>query len=82
MHAQEESKPRRAIIREWDDWARNNPVDSKSAAGSVLFFVHLQQDKSGLLGFHPTGDQWQPEKCSTKFRFLALLTLGRSSAAS
>jgi hypothetical protein len=56
---QEESEARRAIIREWDDWARNNPADSNSAAGCMLFFVHLQQDKSELLDFHSTGDQWQ-----------------------
>jgi hypothetical protein len=39
--------------------ARNNPADSNSAAGCVLFFVHLQQDKSELLDFRSTGDQWQ-----------------------
>ena len=52
---QEEFEARRAIIREWDDWARNNPADFKSAAGCVLFFVHLQQNKSELLEFRSTG---------------------------
>ena len=56
---QEDSEARRAIIREWDDWARNNPADSKSAAGCALFFVHLQQEKSELLDFHSTSDKWQ-----------------------
>ena len=56
---QEDSEARRAIIREWDDWARNNPADSNSAAGCALFFVHLQQEKSELLEFHSTSDKWQ-----------------------
>ena len=56
---QEDSEARRAIIREWDDWARNNPADSNSAAGCALFFVHLQQEKSELLDFHSTSDKWQ-----------------------
>jgi hypothetical protein len=34
---QEVSETRRAIIREWDGWARINPADSKSAAGCMLF---------------------------------------------
>jgi len=34
---QEESEARRAIIREWDDWARNNPADSNSAATGEKF---------------------------------------------
>jgi len=38
--------------------ARNDPADSKSAAGCVLFFVHLQEDKSELL-VYSTADQWQ-----------------------
>ncbi|MGB8577081.1 MAG: hypothetical protein WCD56_11005, partial [Pseudolabrys sp.] len=56
---QEESEARRAIIREWDGWARNNLADSKSAAGCVLFFNYLQKDKSELLDFHSSGDKWQ-----------------------
>jgi hypothetical protein len=56
---QEESEARRAIIREWDGWARNNLADSKCAAGCVLFFNYLQNDKSELLDFHSSGDKWQ-----------------------
>ena len=55
---QEDSKARRAIIREWDNWVRNYPEDSKGAA-AVLFFNYLQDDKSELLDFYSTGDKWQ-----------------------
>ena len=55
---QEDSKARRAIIREWGNWARNNPEDSKGAA-AVLFFNYLQDDKPELLDFYSTGDKWQ-----------------------
>jgi hypothetical protein len=56
---QEDSKARRAIIREWDNWARNNPEDSKGGAAAVLFFNYLQDDKPELLDFYSTGDKWQ-----------------------
>jgi hypothetical protein len=41
--------------------ARDHPRMGRlgAAAGCMLFFVHLQQDKSELLDFHSTGDKWQ-----------------------
>ena len=55
----EDSEARRAIIREWDNWASNNPADAKSAAAGMLFFLYLQNGKSELLDFHSTSDKWQ-----------------------
>ena len=60
MMAKESSNEaaRRALIREWDSWKRENP---KAAKGDpIAFFFYLQADRSELLDFKSRGaDKWQ-----------------------
>jgi len=60
MSKKEDTPAKRAIIREWDDWAAKNPDGAKSAtAGGMFFFVHLQKERGDLLTFKADGDKWQ-----------------------
>ena len=53
---------RALVIREWDRWLQNQPIDPKRATGrdSLKFFVELQDQRSALLDFQSRGrDKWQ-----------------------
>src|SRR5262249_759680 len=52
----EEAK--RAVLSEYDRWAKKHPKDARMMGG-FLFFRHLQDEKSDLLDFRPVGDKWQ-----------------------
>jgi hypothetical protein len=48
---------RRAVLSEYDSWAKKHPNDV-SIMGGFLFFRHLQTDKSDLLDFRTAGSKW------------------------
>jgi len=49
---------RRAILREWDDWTKNNPT--AGALKGMAFFNYLRNERSELLDFKSgTVDKWQ-----------------------
>jgi hypothetical protein len=49
---------RRAVIREYDSWAKKNPDLAKG--DPILFFQYLQAERSDLLDFKSRGvDKWQ-----------------------
>jgi len=49
---------RRAVLSEYDRWAKQHPNDARMMGG-FLFFRYLQKEKSDLLDFRPVGDKWQ-----------------------
>ena len=49
---------RRAILSEYDRWAKKHPNDA-SMMGGFLFFRYLQNERSDLLDFRAVGDKWQ-----------------------
>ncbi len=49
---------RRAVLSEYDRWAKKHPNDAKMMGG-FLFFRYLQKEKPDLLDFRPVGDKWQ-----------------------
>jgi len=49
---------RRAVLSEYDSWAKNHPDDA-SIMGGFLFFRYLQTDRSDLLDFRTAGNKWQ-----------------------
>jgi len=48
----------RKIIREWDAWATKQS-DPSSLHDGFPFYRHLLKEKSELLKFRYTGDEWQ-----------------------
>jgi len=48
---------RRAVLGEYDRWAKQHPDDA-SIMGGFLFFRYLQNERSDLLDFR-AGDKWQ-----------------------
>jgi hypothetical protein len=49
-----------AVIREWDNWIKNNPDEAKAPTmNGMYFFTYLQKEKSELLEFRYPGDKWQ-----------------------
>jgi len=48
---------RRAILSEYDGWAKKHPDDA-IMMGGFLFFRYLQTDKSDLLDFRAAGSKW------------------------
>jgi hypothetical protein len=52
------NKDRQAILREWDSWSKQYPVDS--AIRGLEFFDYLKVNKPALLEFSSdTPDKWQ-----------------------
>jgi hypothetical protein len=50
---------RRAVLSEYDSWAKKHPDDA-SIMGGFLFFRYLQTDRSDLLDFRAVSDdKWQ-----------------------
>jgi hypothetical protein len=48
---------RRAVLSEYDSWAKKHP-DQASMMGGFLFFRYLQEEKSDLLEFRTVGNKW------------------------
>ena len=48
---------RRAVLGEYDGWAKKHPNDARMMGG-FLFFRYLQTDKSDLLDFRTAGSKW------------------------
>ena len=48
---------RRAVLSEYDRWAKQHPNDA-SIMGGFLFFLYLQNERSDLLDVR-AGDKWQ-----------------------
>jgi hypothetical protein len=53
---------RRAVLHEWDAWAKENPEDAKAGMSGMMFFNYLQQKRPELLDFKFPGDKWQQVK--------------------
>jgi len=49
---------RRAVLSEYDSWAKQHP-NQASMMGGFLFFRYLQKDRSDLLDFRAAGGKWQ-----------------------
>ena len=47
---------RRAILSEYDGWAKKHPDDA-SMMGGFLFFRYLQNERSDLLDFRAVGSK-------------------------
>jgi hypothetical protein len=49
---------RRAILSEYERWAKKHPGDA-TMMGGFLFFRYLQNERSELLDFRASGSKWQ-----------------------
>ena len=49
---------RRAVLSEYDSWAKKRPNDARMMGG-FLFFRYLQAERSDLLDFRAVGNKWQ-----------------------
>ena len=49
---------KRAILSEYDRWAKKHPDDA-AMMGGFLFFRYLQNERSDLLDFRAVGSKWQ-----------------------
>jgi hypothetical protein len=47
---------RRAVVSEYERWAKKHPNDAKMMSG-FLFFRYLQKERSDLLDFRGVGDK-------------------------
>jgi hypothetical protein len=50
-------KSRRAVVSEYDSWAKKHP-NQASMMGGFLFFRYLQEERSDLLDFRAVGNKW------------------------
>jgi hypothetical protein len=57
MATMKKEEARRAILSEYDRWAKKHPDDA-TMMGGFLFFRYLQNERSDLLDFR-AGDKWQ-----------------------
>jgi len=57
----EDTDARRAVLAEWDSWATKHitPGATPNGHDAMLFFGHLQKNRSDLLEFRYPGDKWQ-----------------------
>ena len=58
MSSMKKEEARRAVLSEYDRWAKKHPNDARMMGG-FLFFRYLQKEKSDLLDFRVVGDKWQ-----------------------
>jgi hypothetical protein len=58
MASMKKEEARRAVLSEYDRWAKKHPNDA-SMMGGFLFFRYLQKERSDLLDFRSVGDKWQ-----------------------
>ncbi|MGB6540180.1 MAG: hypothetical protein WBF03_04795 [Xanthobacteraceae bacterium] len=58
MAENEDHPAKRAVIKEWDDWASKHSEDV--VGNGMLFFSYLQRERPDLLlDFKYPGDKWQ-----------------------
>ena len=56
---EERKEAKRAVLSEYDRWAKKHPKDARMMGG-FLFFRYLQKEKSDLLDFRAVDDEkWQ-----------------------
>jgi hypothetical protein len=48
---------RRAVLSEYDSWAKKHP-NQASMMGGFLFFRYLHEERSDLLDFRTAGGKW------------------------
>jgi hypothetical protein len=58
MSSVRKEQARRAILTEYDGWAKKHPDDA-NLMGGFLFFRYLQKERSDLLDFRAVGSKWQ-----------------------
>ena len=58
MSSVKKEEARRAILSEYDGWAKKHPDDAVMMGG-FLFFRYLQNERSDLLDFRAVGSKWQ-----------------------
>ena len=58
MSSVRKEEARRAILSEYDGWAKKHPDDA-IMMGGFLFFRYLQNERSDLLDFGAVGSKWQ-----------------------
>ena len=58
MASMKKEEARRAVLSEYDKWAKKHPDDA-IIMGGFLFFRYLQNERSDLLDFRAVGDKWQ-----------------------
>ena len=55
MASMKKEDARRAVLSEYDRWAKKQPNDARMMGG-FLFFRYLQRERSSLLDFRAVGD--------------------------
>ena len=50
---------RKRILEEWQAWAAIEKPANPTGTEALIFFGHLQENKSHLLSFRYSGDKWQ-----------------------
>jgi hypothetical protein len=58
MASMKKEDAKRAVLSEYDRWAKKHPNDAKMMGG-FLFFRYLQKERSDLLDFRAVGGTWQ-----------------------
>ena len=58
MSRMKKAEARRAILGEYDGWAKKHPDDA-IMMGGFLFFRYLQNERSDLLDFRAVSSKWQ-----------------------
>ena len=58
MASMKKQDAKRAVLSEYDRWAKKHPNDARMMGG-FMFFRYLQDEKSDLLDFRAVGDKWQ-----------------------
>ena len=58
MASMKKEEARRAVLSEYDKWAKKHPDDA-AMMGGFLFFRYLQNERSDLLDFRAAGSKWQ-----------------------
>jgi len=56
--AMKKEEARRAVLSEYDGWAKKHP-NAANMMGGFLFFRYLQQERSDLLDFRAARSKWQ-----------------------
>ena len=58
MASMKKEDARRAILSEYDRWAKDHTNDAKKMGGYV-FFAHLEKERPDLLDFRAARSKWQ-----------------------
>jgi hypothetical protein len=58
MASTKKEEARRAVLSEYDGWAKKHPDDA-TMMGGFRFFQYLQNERSDLLDFRAVGNKWQ-----------------------